>query len=189
MLPENSSATPSPRHSILDLAPLELDCLNVLWPLGEATVRDVQQALHPTRPRAYTTIMTILDRLAQKGVVQRQKSGRAWLYRANLSAAEARSHAIAQVVDGFFDGSPQALAAHLSMEGAMEGAMQGATQVAKQSAAHGETRAPDGPGGTRIAARLAAPGSQALRPSEESASGPEAAPQAPATPALDASLL
>ena len=117
MLPENSSATPGPRHSILDLAPLELDCLNVLWPLGEATVRDVQQALQPTRPRAYTTIMTILDRLAQKGVVQRQKAGRAWLYRANLSAAEARSHAIAQVVDGFFDGSPQALAAHLSMAG------------------------------------------------------------------------
>ena len=89
MLPENSAATPGPRHSILDLAPLELDCMNVLWPLGEATVRDVQQALRPTRPRAYTTIMTILDRLAQKGVVQRQKAGRAWLYRANLSAASA----------------------------------------------------------------------------------------------------
>ena len=173
MLPENSSATPSPRHSILDLAPLELDCLNVLWPLGEATVRDVQQALQPTRPRAYTTIMTILDRLAQKGVVQRQKSGRAWLYRANLSAAEARSHAIAQVVDGFFDGSPQALAAHLSMQGA----------------AHGETSAAGGPGGARIAARPAAWAPQPPRPSEESASGPEAAPQAPATPALDASLL
>jgi predicted transcriptional regulator len=181
MLPENSSATPSPRHSILDLAPLELDCLNVLWPLGEGTVRDVQQALQPTRPRAYTTIMTILDRLAQKGVVQRQKSGRAWLYRANLSAAEARSHAIAQVVDGFFDGSPQALAVHLSMQGAMQGTAQGA--------AHGETPAPGGPGGARIAARPAAPGPQTPRPSEESASGPEAASQAPATPALDASLL
>jgi predicted transcriptional regulator len=189
MLPENSSATPGLRHSILDLAPLELDCLNVLWPLGEATVRDVQQALRPTRPRAYTTIMTILDRLAQKGVVQRQKSGRAWLYRANLSAAEARSHAIAQVVDGFFDGSPQALAAHLSMKGTMERAIQGATQVAKQSAAHGETPASSGPSGTPIAARPAAPGPQAARPSEESASGPEAAPQAPPTPALDASLL
>jgi BlaI family penicillinase repressor len=173
MLPENSSATPGPRHSILDLAPLELDCLNVLWPLGEATVRDVQEALQPTRPRAYTTIMTILDRLAQKGVVQRQKFGRAWLYRANLSAAEARSHAIAQVVDGFFDGSPQALAAHLSMEGAMQGA----------------ALAPGVPSGTRITAPPTALGPQAPRPSEASASGPEAAPQTPATPALDASLL
>jgi BlaI family penicillinase repressor len=177
MLPENSSATPGLRHSILDLAPLELDCLNVLWPLGEATVRDVQQALQPARPRAYTTIMTILDRLAQKGVVQRQKAGRAWLYRANLSAAEARSHAIAQVVDGFFDGSPQALAAHLSMHGATHGA------------AHSETSVPGVPSGTRITAPPAAPVSQTPRPSEESASGPEAATQAPATPALDASLL
>ena len=88
------------RHSILDLAPLEFDCMNVLWPLGEATVRDVRQALAPTRPRAYTTIMTILDRLAQKGVVARRKAGRAWVYRPNLSADEARRHAVAQLVDG-----------------------------------------------------------------------------------------
>ena len=54
-------------------------------------------ALATTRPRAYTTIMTILDRLAQKGVVGRQKAGRAWLYTPNLSAEQARSHAVAQV--------------------------------------------------------------------------------------------
>src|ERR1700686_1452148 len=104
------------RHSILDLSPLELDCMNALWPVGEATVRDVQQALQPTRPRAYTTIMTILDRLAQKVVLQRQKSGRAWLYRANLSAAEVRAHAIAPRLDGFFLRPPQAPGALLSME-------------------------------------------------------------------------
>jgi BlaI family penicillinase repressor len=102
------------RHSILDLAPLELDCMNALWPLGEATVRDVQQALHPTTPRAYTTIMTILDRLAQKGIVLRRKSGRAWIYRANLTADEARSHALAQLVEGFFGGSKEGLAQHLA---------------------------------------------------------------------------
>jgi BlaI family penicillinase repressor len=105
------------RHSILDLAPLELDCMNALWPSGEATVRQIQEALQPTRPRAYTTIMTILDRLAQKGIVERRKSGRAWVYRANMSADQARSHAVAQVVEGFFGGSPGALAAHLSAQG------------------------------------------------------------------------
>ena len=102
------------RHSILDLAPLELDCMNALWPRGAATVRDIQQALAPTRPRAYTTIMTILDRLAQKGIVQRHKAGRAWVYRPNVSEDEARSRAIAQLVEGFFDGSAAALTAHLS---------------------------------------------------------------------------
>jgi BlaI family penicillinase repressor len=114
---ESVPVTPGVRHSILDLAPLELDCMNVLWPLGEATVRDVQQALMQTRPRAYTTIMTILDRLAQKGVLVRRKAGRAWVYRPNLSASEARSHAVAQVVDGFFQGSAEALAVHLSAHG------------------------------------------------------------------------
>ncbi len=112
-----SSATPFPapavRHSILDLAPLELDCLNALWPRGEATVREIQQALAPTRPRAYTTIMTILDRLAQKGVVERRKTGRAWTYRANVSAQDARSRAVTQLINGFFDGSAEALTAHL----------------------------------------------------------------------------
>jgi predicted transcriptional regulator len=102
------------RRSILDLAPLELDCMNVLWRLGEATVRDIHSALAPTRPRAYTTIMTILDRLAQKGVVERQKSGRAWRYTPNLSANQARTHAVAQLVEGFFQGSTEALASHLA---------------------------------------------------------------------------
>ena len=88
--------------------------MNALWRLGEATVRDIHAALATTRPRAYTTIMTILDRLAQKGVVERQKSGRAWLYKAQLSADQARTHAVARVVEGFFQGSTEALASHLS---------------------------------------------------------------------------
>jgi predicted transcriptional regulator len=105
------------RHSILDLSPLELDCMNALWPAGEATVRDIQQALFPTRPRAYTTIMTILDRLAQKGIVLRSKSGRAWVYRPNLTAQDARCQALAHLVDGFFAGSSEGLAKHIAEQG------------------------------------------------------------------------
>jgi BlaI family transcriptional regulator, penicillinase repressor len=101
------------RKSILDLAPLELDCMNALWPLGEATVRDVQQALLEVRPRAYTTIMTILDRLAHKGVVSRRKIGRAYLYRPTLTPDLARESAVERLVAGFFGGSRQALVAHL----------------------------------------------------------------------------
>jgi len=90
--------------------------MNALWPLGEATVREVQQSMQPTTPRAYTTIMTILDRLAQKGIVLRRKAGRAWVYRANLTADEARSHALAQLVEGFFGGSKEGLAQHLATQ-------------------------------------------------------------------------
>ncbi len=102
------------RHSILDLAPLELECLSVLWPMGDGTVRDIHRALAASRPRAYTTVLTIMDRLAQKGIVVRQKVGRAFHYQARMSAEEARLKAVDKIVEGFFDGSRQALAAHLS---------------------------------------------------------------------------
>lgn len=115
-----SATNGSPRRSILDLAPFELDCMNALWPLEEATVRQVQESLAAKRPRAYTTIMTILDRLAQKGIVTRRKSGRAYLYRANLRPADAQESAVEQVVAGFFGGSREALAAHLAGESISE---------------------------------------------------------------------
>ena len=105
---------PSPRRAVLDLAPLELDCLNTLWPMGEGTVRQIRDALAARRPRAYTTIMTIMDRLARKGVVERQKVGRAYRYRPNLSAEDARAHALSQVVENFFGGSVEALRAQLA---------------------------------------------------------------------------
>src|SRR5579863_7722329 len=103
----------SPRRSLLDLAPLELDCMNTLWPIGEGTVREIRDRLAERRPRAYTTIMTIMDRLARKGVVDRRKVGRAYFYRANLSAEEARAQALRQVVENFFGGSIEALLAQL----------------------------------------------------------------------------
>jgi predicted transcriptional regulator len=104
---------PSPRRSLLDLAPLELDCMNTLWPMGEGTVREIRDRLAERRPRAYTTIMTIMDRLARKGVVERIKVGRAYRYRPNLSAEDARAQALHQVVECFFGGSREALLAQL----------------------------------------------------------------------------
>jgi BlaI family transcriptional regulator, penicillinase repressor len=108
---------PPPRRSVLDLAPLELDCMNTLWPVGQATVREIRDLLAPRRPRAYTTIMTIMDRLARKGIVERKKVGRAYIYRPNLTAEEARSQALGQVVDNYFGGSKEALIAQLGRPG------------------------------------------------------------------------
>jgi predicted transcriptional regulator len=104
---------PSPRRALLDLAPLELDCMNTLWPMGEGTVREIRDALAPRRPRAYTTIMTIMDRLARKGVVQRRRAGRAYIYSPNLTAEAARTQALGHVIENFFGGSKDALLSHL----------------------------------------------------------------------------
>jgi predicted transcriptional regulator len=109
----NTRLSPSPRRALLDLAPLELDCMNTLWPMGQGTVREIRDSLAARRPRAYTTIMTIMDRLARKGVVERRKVGRAYMYSPNLSAEEARTQALSQVIENFFGGSKEALLAQL----------------------------------------------------------------------------
>jgi BlaI family penicillinase repressor len=114
MAANHSAEKRNGRHAILDLAPLELDCLSVLWPIGEGTVREIREALRENRPRAYTTIMTIMDRMAQKGIVSRRKAGRAWLYSPNVSAGEARERAVGRLVEHFFAGSPDALMAQLA---------------------------------------------------------------------------
>jgi BlaI family penicillinase repressor len=113
-LKEFAKKSSAPRRAVLDLAPLELDCMNILWPVGEGTVREIRDRLAERRPRAYTTIMTIMDRLARKGIVERRKVGRAYLYRPNLSAEDARSAALAQVIENFFGGSKEGLLGHLN---------------------------------------------------------------------------
>jgi predicted transcriptional regulator len=68
--------------------------MDVLWDRGRpATVRDVVDTLH-SRALAYTTVMTVLDRLAGKGMVRRERAGRAWSYR----PAAAREAYIAQLM-------------------------------------------------------------------------------------------
>ena len=60
--------------------PLELECLKALWGLGEGTVRDVRQILVGNRNLAYTTVMTVLDRLEKRGGVSRRKNGRSFVF-------------------------------------------------------------------------------------------------------------
>jgi len=89
--------------------PLELACLNALWLLGEGNVRSVQQVLAETRPLAYTTIMTVLDRLVHKGRLTRRKVSRAYIYAPASSRDSMRRIAVRELVDAFFDGSEEQL--------------------------------------------------------------------------------
>jgi predicted transcriptional regulator len=93
--------------------PLELQCLRALWSLGAANVRAVQQALAPNRELAYTTIMTVLERLVRKGVVGRRKDGRAFLYEAVVSREALRAIALRQLLESFFEGSQDELLSYL----------------------------------------------------------------------------
>ena len=88
--------------------PLELDCLRALWGLGEGSVRDVRKVM-VKRELAYTTVMTVLDRLEKRGGVTRKKRGRSFIYAPKLSRETIRKYAVKELVDAFFDGSEEAL--------------------------------------------------------------------------------
>ena len=90
-------------------AQLELLCLRALWSLEEGNVKAVQRIVSQSRPLAYTTIMTVLDRLVRKGLLARRKVGRAFVYFPQTSRQAMRRAAIRELVDGFFDGSESEL--------------------------------------------------------------------------------
>jgi len=102
------------RHGASEIPPpLELECLKVLWKLGEGSVKDVRHGLTANRNLAYTTVMTVLDRLARKGGVARRKAGRSFLYAPVLSKDGLRRLAVRDLVNSFFEGSEDALLAYL----------------------------------------------------------------------------
>ena len=91
------------------LPELELEVMKVLWRRDAATVAEVQEELKPARPLAYTTVMTVLDRLSRKGAAERAKQGRGYLYRPAVSQQEVCELAFERLLDDFFSRSPQKL--------------------------------------------------------------------------------
>lgn len=94
--------------------PLELQCLSALWALGEANVQGVRDHLAPKKLLAYTTVMTMLDRLTRKQVLTRRKVGRSFLYQPLVSREEIRRLAVRELVDMLFDGEDAQLRAYLN---------------------------------------------------------------------------
>lgn len=93
--------------------PAELELLKVLWRGGEMSVRDVLEALEPCRQRAYTSVMSLLNVMHEKGLLHRRLQGRAFLYSARLPRAKAVSAMLRDLLGRAFDNSASALVAHL----------------------------------------------------------------------------
>ncbi len=89
----------------------ELDVMSVLWDLGSATVAEVRERL--TDPLAYTTVLTVLRTLEQKGHVGHTGEGRAHRYRPLVKREAAGRSALRRLVDKVFDGSPELLLTQL----------------------------------------------------------------------------
>lgn len=80
------------------LGPLESEVMEILWAREEATVRDVVEVLQQERAIAYTTVMTIMNNLVHKGLLEREPQGKAYLYRAALSKKAFRERAFQQAM-------------------------------------------------------------------------------------------
>src|SRR5438552_8736345 len=97
--------------------PLEMLCLKALWSLGEGNVSEVRGAVAESKPLAYTTVMTVLERLAKKNVVSRRKVGRAFVYTRRIAGQAMRRLALKEFVDCYFEGSEEKLATFLLLPG------------------------------------------------------------------------
>lgn len=89
------------------LGPLETDVMEMVWRLGDATVRDVHAELAERRDLAYTTIMTTMARLAAKGLLERDTSGLAHRYRPTLSREDYARTTVTSVVDWLVQSFPE----------------------------------------------------------------------------------
>jgi|SRR5688500_18742142 len=99
------------------LTRFELEIMELFWPLGEASVREIQEAIPEKSRPAYTTVQTIVQRLEQKGAVRRtRKVGNALMFQAVLTRKSAYRRLIDEVLD-LFGGSAQPLVAHLLESG------------------------------------------------------------------------
>lgn len=70
------------------LGPLELEVMKIIWSKKEATVQEVLIELNKQNNYAYTTIMTIMNRLDKKGILTRNKVGKGYLYKARYNQDE-----------------------------------------------------------------------------------------------------
>ena len=93
--------------------PLELECLKALWSIRKGSVRDVRHEITRNRDLAYTTVMTVLDRLERRGAVGRTKIGRMFVYEPILSRETLRKLAVKDLVEALFEGSEEALISYL----------------------------------------------------------------------------
>lgn len=86
------------------LGGLEAAVMAVLWDRPEATVHEVLGAIAWDKPLAYTTVMTVLNRLVDKGFARREFQGRAARYWPTVERSAARRSALQRVVDRFYGG-------------------------------------------------------------------------------------
>jgi BlaI family transcriptional regulator, penicillinase repressor len=102
---------PRPKHE--HPTPAELEVLQLLWDRGPSTVRQVMEVLNRRRRRAYTSVMSLLNVMAEKGLLKRRPQGRAYLYEARVEREKTVGEMLRDLLGRAFDGSAASLVARL----------------------------------------------------------------------------
>jgi BlaI family transcriptional regulator, penicillinase repressor len=98
------------------LTPQELAIMKVVWRLQKATVRDVYEALRETRAIAYTTVMTMMNILEEKGYLKKIRLDRAYEYRPAKPRHQVVGAMVRDFLDRVFDGAAAPLLVHLAKD-------------------------------------------------------------------------
>ena len=105
---------PNYRPKQLSLGPLEREILQIIWELGEVTVKDVHDRIlaDPDRELAYASVTTVLRRLTEKGWLNCDKKGKIYLWRPLVSQSQAQAIEAYEKLQGFLAvGNPDIVAA------------------------------------------------------------------------------
>ncbi|QDU49587.1 BlaI/MecI/CopY family transcriptional regulator [Gimesia panareensis] len=97
------------RHRQATPTEVEMEILQVLWENQPSTVREVVDVLNQSRPRAYTSILSMLNVMYDKGLVEREIQGRAHMYRARKSRESTLGGVIKDLLGRAFQGSTSSL--------------------------------------------------------------------------------
>jgi len=102
-------ARPASKHP----TELELAILKILWRDGPLPVRDVRDALAADRELAYTSVMTVMNIMAEKGYLRRRKQAARYVYRPVVGEEATSRRMLGDLVDRVFDGSASAAMVNL----------------------------------------------------------------------------
>jgi BlaI family transcriptional regulator, penicillinase repressor len=91
----------------------ELEIMKVIWRLENATVRQVYEALLEKRRIAYTTVMTMMNILEQKGYLKKRQEDRAYVYLSTKPQKQVIASMVREFIQRVFNGSAEPLLAHL----------------------------------------------------------------------------
>ena len=95
------------------LTEAELPLIDVIWARGPCTVNDVLEALPNDPPLAYNTVLTTLRILEEKGYLEHEKDGRAFVYKPKVPRDQARRSALRLLLSRFFENSAEQLVHNL----------------------------------------------------------------------------